>query len=153
LNLFGKNLDNEVVVIAEIGNNHEGSVERAIELMKLAEDAGADAVKFQAGTVEGGPPRTGKDFTLTMPQLAEVAREAAKPFFCSALSMDAVDFCSQFPVIKIASRGCKDRLLISLREKTDDVGIGVSVGRQFGTRELACPPINRVCTFFMVCFS
>ncbi len=34
-------------IIAEIGNNHNGCMERAIELIDLAIDAGADAVKFQ----------------------------------------------------------------------------------------------------------
>ncbi len=34
-------------LIAEIGNNHQGSVDLARELVDLAADAGADAVKFQ----------------------------------------------------------------------------------------------------------
>jgi sialic acid synthase SpsE/sugar phosphate isomerase/epimerase len=35
------------LVIAEIGNNHNGSFERAIEMIDLAQAAGADCVKFQ----------------------------------------------------------------------------------------------------------
>ncbi len=37
----------KVVVVAEIGNNHEGSVEVALELIERAAKAGVDAVKFQ----------------------------------------------------------------------------------------------------------
>lgn len=36
-----------VFVIAEIGNNHNGSFKRAIEMIDLAIDAGANCVKFQ----------------------------------------------------------------------------------------------------------
>lgn len=34
-------------VIAEIGHNHQGSVEKAMELFRVAKDCGADAVKLQ----------------------------------------------------------------------------------------------------------
>lgn len=42
---IGKNYP--VFIIAEIGNNHNGCVQRAKELVKLAADSGADCVKFQ----------------------------------------------------------------------------------------------------------
>ena len=39
--------DNKVLIVAEIGNNHEGSVTLAEEMIGLAAEAGAGAVKFQ----------------------------------------------------------------------------------------------------------
>jgi len=39
-------------IIAEIGINHNGSVEIAKELIKSAAEAGVDAVKFQKRTPE-----------------------------------------------------------------------------------------------------
>lgn len=39
-------------IIAEIGNNHEGSIQDALEAIRRAKDCGADAVKFQAITPE-----------------------------------------------------------------------------------------------------
>ncbi|MEQ8436781.1 MAG: N-acetylneuraminate synthase [Ilumatobacter fluminis] len=41
------NLDDDCYVIAEIGVNHNGSVDTARRLIDVAADAGADAVKFQ----------------------------------------------------------------------------------------------------------
>lgn len=40
-------LEREVLVIAEIGNNHEGDVKLAKDLIGIAKEAGAGAVKFQ----------------------------------------------------------------------------------------------------------
>ena len=40
-------LTREVLVVAEIGNNHEGDLGRAEEMIRRAAEAGAQAVKFQ----------------------------------------------------------------------------------------------------------
>lgn len=39
--------DNKVLIIAEAGVNHNGSLDMALKLIDVAADAGADAVKFQ----------------------------------------------------------------------------------------------------------
>jgi sialic acid synthase SpsE len=41
------------LIIAEAGNCHEGSLQNALWLLHAAHGAGADIVKFQAGTAEG----------------------------------------------------------------------------------------------------
>ena len=40
-------------VIAEIGSNHDGKLDQAIQLIEAAADGGADAVKFQSFTPDG----------------------------------------------------------------------------------------------------
>tara|TARA_B100001146_G_C16193475_1_gene440328 strand:+ start:72 stop:950 length:879 start_codon:yes stop_codon:yes gene_type:complete len=39
-------------IIAEIGNNHNGNLDTAFELIKIAKDIGVDAVKFQVKNIE-----------------------------------------------------------------------------------------------------
>ena len=47
------NTNKKTLIIAEIGNNHEGSLKNAKKLIKLAKNAGANAVKFQTYTTKG----------------------------------------------------------------------------------------------------
>lgn len=47
---IGKNKINEnskIFIIAEVGSNHDGKLEQAFQLIDIAAEAGADAVKFQ----------------------------------------------------------------------------------------------------------
>ena len=52
MKIGGFDTDEKVFVIAEIGNNHEGSYAYAEEMIGLAAGAGADAVKFQTFRAE-----------------------------------------------------------------------------------------------------
>ncbi len=41
--IFNVNLEHRPAIIAEIGLNHEGSIDKAYELISLAKEGGADA--------------------------------------------------------------------------------------------------------------
>jgi N-acetylneuraminate synthase len=56
-----------VYVIAEIGLSHNSSVDRAIQLIDVAADAGARAVKFQKRTPAISNPEHMKNTTRTPP--------------------------------------------------------------------------------------
>ena len=51
---YGKFIGNDQTpfIIAEIGNNHNGNFELALELIKKAKECGVDAVKFQVKDIE-----------------------------------------------------------------------------------------------------
>ncbi len=122
MQLFNKEVGKELIVVAEIGVNHEGSVEKAKELMELAMNAGADACKIQVGDVTSGPERKGAGFALSEKQVRELAsygNDMGIPLFASALSVSAVALCAElFPVIKVAARDFEDYGLLMEINKT-----------------------------------
>lgn len=62
-------MQNDLFIIAEAGVNHDGSVERALELVDVAAQTGADAVKFQTFSADG--------LALESAELAEYQRVSA----------------------------------------------------------------------------
>jgi N,N'-diacetyllegionaminate synthase len=75
--------DTRVLVVAEIGNNHEGDFFRAKEMVHAAADSGADAVKFQTFRTELYVAACDRQrverlrrFELTPDQFAELAQIA-----------------------------------------------------------------------------
>lgn len=106
--------DERVLVVAEIGNNHEGDLERARELVRAAAGAGADAVKFQtyktelfvAPSDEARFARL-KSFELSQDafaSLAELARELGMLFVSTPLDLESAAFLEEVADgVKIAS--------------------------------------------------
>lgn len=112
-------------VIAEIGNNHNGSFDRAIELIDLALDAGADSVKFQMRhldqvyrqrTLRKDGEDLGTEYVLDLlrrfeltvdehRQLAEYCRTKGALYLCTPWDALSVDVLESFgvPAYKVAS--------------------------------------------------
>ena len=114
MKLFGRNLETDVAVIAEVGVNHEGNVETARNILRAAASAGADAVKFQSYTPErfissSDPERFARVSRFGLDEaahrsLAKTATELGITFFSAAITEDWVPLIAELaPVIKIAS--------------------------------------------------
>jgi N-acetylneuraminate synthase/N,N'-diacetyllegionaminate synthase len=114
MKLFGKDLGDDVVIIAEIGVNHEGDVEAASRLLKLAAESGADAAKFQSYTPErfisaADPERFARVTRFSLDEaahrrLAREAQELGIAFLSTAVTEDWVPLIAELSLaIKIAS--------------------------------------------------
>lgn len=107
-------LDEQVLVVAEIGNNHEGRFEIAQRLVREAAAAGAHAVKFQTYRTELFVRRSDearwqrmKQFELSFREFAELQRLAHSLgllFISTPLDLDSAQFLSDYvDAYKIAS--------------------------------------------------
>jgi sialic acid synthase SpsE len=93
---------NPVLVVAEIGNNHEGSLDTARELVRAAARVGAGAVKFQTfrvGSFQGAqePARRERLRSLELPpeafgELRILAHSLGLLFLATPLDLDSANF-------------------------------------------------------------
>ena len=129
MQLFGRDLDHDVAVIAEIGVNHEGDVDVAARLVEAAAKAGAHAVKFQSYTPERFVAATDAERAARIRRfgldenahrrLAEVAAEQGIAFFSSAITEDWIPLIAELsPAIKIASGDLTFRPVINMAART-----------------------------------
>jgi N,N'-diacetyllegionaminate synthase len=107
-------LDQEVLVVAEIGNNHEGSFARAEEMIGRIAEAGAQAVKFQTFIPEHYVSREDtarlerlRRFAFTFDQfekLAKLAQNKGLVFLSTPFDLASAEFLNKLcPAIKISS--------------------------------------------------
>ena len=108
------NTREKVLVIAEIGNNHEGSYTLAEEMIGLAVEAGADAVKFQTiipeklvSIQQKTRIKQLKKFQLSYDEftkLSKVAKNEGVIFLSTPFDIDSALFLNELvPAYKIAS--------------------------------------------------
>jgi sialic acid synthase SpsE len=95
-------LDQRVLVVAEIGNNHEGRLDLARALVRAAATSGADAVKFQTYRTDAFVSRVDaarharlRSFELSQDafrELHDLARELGLLFLSTALDLESARF-------------------------------------------------------------
>ena len=106
---------NRPYCIAEIGGNHEGDFEKALNLIKLAIDTPVDAIKFQTYFADTLVEKRAdlerwkhfKRFELTMKQhekIAQIITDAGKDYLTSIWDVDAYNTLNKYmKYIKIGS--------------------------------------------------
>lgn len=123
-------LATRVLVVAEIGNNHEGSAALAQDMIGLAADAGAGAVKLQMFRTERYVSRRDqrrfeqlKRFELSDAEfegLAACARSANLEFLCTPFDLESLRFLEpHVAAFKIASGDNTFLPLLEAAARTD----------------------------------
>jgi N,N'-diacetyllegionaminate synthase len=114
MKILNHDTSKKTLIVAEIGNNHEGNFSLAEEMLGLAAEAGADAVKFQTCIPElfVSPQDTArmarmKQFQLSFNQfesLSILAKKLGVLFFSTPLDLESAKFLNSIQaVFKIAS--------------------------------------------------
>lgn len=140
-------------IIAEIGINHNGDINLAKRLVKLAKDNGCDAVKFQKRTVElvyskhelemerpnpfgntNGDLKRGLEFSYEQYQeIDKYCRELDILWFASCWDKNSVDFIDSFnpPCHKIASASLTDDdLILHIKSKGRPILLATGMSTQ-----------------------
>jgi len=111
-------------IIAEIGQNHNGDMEMAKRLIRVAKESGADVAKFQVYDAKALFPKENNPWydyncatELSRAQVDDLANECAKcgiEFMASVFDVERVDWLEAVGVkrYKIASRSVHDSALI-----------------------------------------
>lgn len=133
-------------LIAEIGQNHNGEMSLALELIHAAKENGADAVKFQVYNARELFTRENNEWyeyncktELTRDQLLLLADECRKSgieFFASVFDAERIAWLEEVGVrrYKVASRSIHDEKLISALIRTGKqllVSLGMWQGASF----------------------
>ncbi len=140
-------------IIAEIGINHNGDINLAKKLIKMAHDLGADAVKFQKRTVDvvytqhelemerpnpfgntNGDLKRGLEFGYDeYREIVEYCKSLSILWFASCWDEESVDFIEQFnpPCHKIAS-ACltNDKLISYIKNKGRPILLATGMSTQ-----------------------
>ncbi|MCK6585155.1 MAG: N-acetylneuraminate synthase family protein, partial [Anaerolineales bacterium] len=136
INGFEISDDSDCFVIAEIGNNHQGELEKAKALFKAAKECGVDAVKLQKRDNKSlltkaayekpydnensfgatyGEHREALEFgKAEYIELQKYAEELGLVMFATAFDMNSADFLAELdmPLYKIASGDLKNTPLL-----------------------------------------
>jgi sialic acid synthase SpsE len=149
-NLSGARME----IIAEIGQNHNGDMHLASELIRLARDNGADVAKFQVYDARKLFPSEGNSWfayncqtELTREQvdyLADECRKAGIEFMASVFDVDRIAWLEGAGVAryKIASRSIGDQALIAALCETGKplvASLGMWKGKEFPRIEHRTP--------------
>ena len=147
MRIGGHDLDERVLVVAEIGNNHEGDRALAERLVMIAAEAGADAVKFQTYcTGEFVSPHDRERYERLerfrlgereFEHLAGVAERAGLLFLSTPLDLRSAAFLRDLvDAYKVAS---SDNTFVPLLEAVAETGLPVIVSTGLATlAEVAC---------------